>query len=177
MVCVILRLDWIRRDTQYLSVLSSNAGKYGTRRTSVFEHFSRIVWYTSSSDSFSLMSHFLRVFYKSISSLHFILTTYCNNIWNLTASVIIFLLLPYLIRWIKNGPKYLYFHLPTGTVFAQVLPSAIEFPNTTVVFIDFITRKWSGIQSTSQKTLLSKKFLKKVSFTSFYFILFLQHTQ
>ena len=72
-----------------LSVLSPNAGKYGTRKTSVFEHFSRSVWYTSSSDSFSLMSHFLRVFYKSISSPHFILTTYCNNIWNLTASVII----------------------------------------------------------------------------------------
>ena len=73
----------------------------------------------------------------------------------------LFLLVPFLIGRIKNEPKYLYFHLPTGTVFTQVLLSATEFPNTTVVFVDFITRKGSGSRSKSQKTLLSKNFLKQ----------------
>ena len=59
----------------------SECGKIRTKKTSVFEHFSRSVWYTSSSDSFSPMSPFLRVFHKSILSPHFILTTYCDNIW------------------------------------------------------------------------------------------------
>ena len=35
--------DWIRRDTEYLSVFSPNAGKIWTRRSSVFGHFSRCV--------------------------------------------------------------------------------------------------------------------------------------
>ena len=60
----------------------SKCRKIRTRKTSVFEHFWRSVWYTSSSNSFSPMSHFLRVFYKSILYPLFILTTYCNNIWN-----------------------------------------------------------------------------------------------
>ena len=32
--------DWIRRDTPYPSVLSTNAGKYESKKTSVFGHFS-----------------------------------------------------------------------------------------------------------------------------------------
>ena len=36
-----LHSDWIRRDTEYLSVFSPNAGKYGPENNSVFGHFSR----------------------------------------------------------------------------------------------------------------------------------------
>ena len=70
--------------TEYAASLRthSKCRKIWTRKTSLFEHFSLSVWYTSSSDSFSPMSHILRAFYKSISSPLFILTTYCNNIWN-----------------------------------------------------------------------------------------------
>ena len=42
--------DWLRRDTEYLSVFSPNAGKYRPEKNSVYGHFSRslnhLLWVT-----------------------------------------------------------------------------------------------------------------------------------
>ena len=39
LVCIFQHLDWIRRDTSYVSVFSPNAGKYGPGKTSCLETF------------------------------------------------------------------------------------------------------------------------------------------
>ena len=49
LVLIFPHLDWIRRDTRYLSVFSPNAGKYGPEKTSYLDtfhavHFKRIFW-------------------------------------------------------------------------------------------------------------------------------------
>ena len=40
LVCIILHLDWTRKDIPYLSVFSPNAGKYGPEKLQI-GHFSR----------------------------------------------------------------------------------------------------------------------------------------
>ena len=43
LVCIFPHSDWIRRDTEYLSVLSPNAGKYGPEKTAYLDTFHAVI--------------------------------------------------------------------------------------------------------------------------------------
>ena len=60
LVCIFPHLDWIRRDTPYLSVFSPNAGKYVPEKTlSAFEHFSRNMKWVNMNFTWYNLKHFL----------------------------------------------------------------------------------------------------------------------
>ena len=44
LVCIFLHSNWIRRDTEYLSIFSPNAGKYGPEKFRIWALFTQ--WFT-----------------------------------------------------------------------------------------------------------------------------------
>ena len=45
LVCIFPHPDWIRRDTEYLSVFSPNVGKYGREKTPYLDTFHAVYFY------------------------------------------------------------------------------------------------------------------------------------
>ena len=55
LVRIFPHLDWIRRDTEYLSVFSLNAGKYGLEKTPYLDTFYRSVWFALFPERFYIL--------------------------------------------------------------------------------------------------------------------------
>ena len=81
--------DWIRRNTEYLSVFSPNVGKYG-RENSVFGHFSRSDFHIEHQWISSLEYLFLTRFLSFLNLEHWIA---CHLLANLFPSFWLFLVL------------------------------------------------------------------------------------